>query len=111
MFAHVVYVISPKRSSASFANDVAIGGIDKTLALIYEIALASLDVNVGGRSGNTADLRNEVLRVYAMLLHRLTAGGWELFRLILDVASGKKTWAEQCKLHNALVLFNPAPVT
>jgi hypothetical protein len=34
MFAHVVYVISPKRSSASFANDVAIGGIDKTLALI-----------------------------------------------------------------------------
>jgi len=38
--------------------------------------------------------------------------GWELFRLILDVASGrKKTWAEQWKLHNALVLFNPAPVT
>lgn len=37
--------------------------------------------------------------------------GWELFRLMLDVASGKKTWAEQWKLHNALVLFNPAPVT
>jgi galactarate dehydratase len=38
--------------------------------------------------------------------------GWELFRLLLDVASGrKKTWAEQWKLHNALVLFNPAPVT
>jgi galactarate dehydratase len=28
---------------------------------------------------------------------------------MLDVASGrKKTWAEQWKLHNALVLFNPA---
>lgn len=38
--------------------------------------------------------------------------GWELFRLLLDVASGRrKTWAEHWKLHNALVLFNPAPVT
>ncbi|MGH8853420.1 MAG: galactarate dehydratase, partial [Telluria sp.] len=37
--------------------------------------------------------------------------GWELFRLILDVASGRKTWAEHWKLHNALALFNPAPVT
>ncbi|WP_343637941.1 galactarate dehydratase [Roseateles sp.] len=37
--------------------------------------------------------------------------GWEMFRLMLDVASGKKTWAEQHKLANALVLFNPAPVT
>lgn len=38
--------------------------------------------------------------------------GWELFHFLLDVASGrKKTWAEHWKLHNALVLFNPAPVT
>ncbi|QKD43921.1 galactarate dehydratase [Alicycliphilus denitrificans] len=38
--------------------------------------------------------------------------GWELFHLMLDVASGRrKTWAEQWKLHNQLVLFNPAPVT
>jgi galactarate dehydratase len=38
--------------------------------------------------------------------------GWELFRQMLDVASGRrKTWAERWKLHNALVLFNPAPVT
>lgn len=38
--------------------------------------------------------------------------GWELFQLILDVASGRrKTWAEQWKLANALVLFNPTPVT
>lgn len=38
--------------------------------------------------------------------------GWELFHLMLEVASGrKKTWAEHWQLHNALVLFNPAPVT
>ena len=38
--------------------------------------------------------------------------GWELFHLMLEVASGrKKTWAEHWKLYNALVLFNPAPVT
>ncbi len=38
--------------------------------------------------------------------------GWEIFRLILDVASGRKqTWADQWGLHNDLCLFNPAPVT
>ncbi|MGD0500156.1 MAG: galactarate dehydratase [Bryobacteraceae bacterium] len=38
--------------------------------------------------------------------------GWEIFHLILEVASGrKKTWADQWGLHNALTLFNPAPVT
>ncbi len=38
--------------------------------------------------------------------------GWELFHLILDVASGRKqAAADQLGLHNALVLFNPAPVT
>jgi galactarate dehydratase len=38
--------------------------------------------------------------------------GWELFDTILDVASGRRrTWTEQWKLHNALALFNPAPVT
>jgi galactarate dehydratase len=38
--------------------------------------------------------------------------GWELFRTMLDVASGRRrTWTEKWKLHNALTLFNPAPVT
>jgi galactarate dehydratase len=37
--------------------------------------------------------------------------GWEIFRLSLDVASGKKTWAEQWGLTNALVPFQPGPVT
>ena len=38
--------------------------------------------------------------------------GWEMFRLMLEVASGRtKTWAERWQLHNSLVLFNPAPIT
>jgi galactarate dehydratase len=38
--------------------------------------------------------------------------GWELFRMILDVASGsRKPWSDQWGLYNALALFNPAPVT
>ena len=38
--------------------------------------------------------------------------GWDLFRLMLDVASGRRqTWAEKWKLHNALAPFNPGPVT
>ena len=38
--------------------------------------------------------------------------GWELFRMMLDVASGrKKTWADHWGLHNEMALFNPGPVT
>jgi len=37
--------------------------------------------------------------------------GWELFHRLLAMASGERTWAERHRLHNALVLFNPAPVT
>ncbi|EON11242.1 galactarate dehydrogenase [Pandoraea sp. SD6-2] len=37
--------------------------------------------------------------------------GWQLFHRMLAVASGEKTWAERWGLHNALTLFNPAPVT
>ena len=37
--------------------------------------------------------------------------GWELFRFMLDVASGRKTWAEKWGLGNALSPFNPGPVT
>ena len=56
-----------------------------------------MDVNAGAIADGTASIEQV---------------GWELFHLMLDVASGrKKTWAEHWKLHNALVLFNPAPVT
>jgi galactarate dehydratase len=37
--------------------------------------------------------------------------GWEMFRLMLDVASGRRTWAEHWRLQNSLALFNPGPVT
>jgi len=38
--------------------------------------------------------------------------GQELFELILEVASGhKQVCADRLKLHNDLVLFNPAPIT
>ncbi|WP_353151061.1 galactarate dehydratase [Pollutimonas bauzanensis] len=38
--------------------------------------------------------------------------GWELFHLMLDIASGRKrSKAEALGLHNSLALFNPAPVT
>ena len=56
-----------------------------------------MDVNAGTIADGTATIEDV---------------GWELFNLMLEVASGrKKTWAEHWKLHNALVLFNPAPVT
>jgi len=38
--------------------------------------------------------------------------GAQLFRMVLDVASGRKqTWADRWGLHNDLALFNPTPVT
>ena len=38
--------------------------------------------------------------------------GWALFRLILDTASGRTIpWSDRWGIHNALALFNPAPVT
>ena len=38
--------------------------------------------------------------------------GWEIFHFVLDVASGrKKTWSDHWGLGNALIPFNPGPVT
>jgi galactarate dehydratase len=38
--------------------------------------------------------------------------GWEIFHLILEVASGrKKTWSDKWGIFNSLALFNPGPVT
>jgi galactarate dehydratase len=66
--------------------------------------------------------RNELARRWHDLMDvnagRIASGeasiegvGWELFKLLLEVASGKQTWAEHWGLHNALTLFNPAPIT
>ena len=38
--------------------------------------------------------------------------GEQTFRLVLDIASGRKqACADRLRLHNDLALFNPAPVT
>lgn len=37
--------------------------------------------------------------------------GMQIFEHIIAVASGRPTWAERHGTHNALALFNPAPVT
>jgi galactarate dehydratase len=38
--------------------------------------------------------------------------GWEMFHLILETASGRnRPWADRWGITNALVVFNPAPVT
>ena len=38
--------------------------------------------------------------------------GEQIFRMILEVASGRKTtWADHWGLHNEFALFNPAPIT
>lgn len=38
--------------------------------------------------------------------------GWEIFHFILDAAGGRrKTWADHWGLSNALIPFNPGPVT
>jgi galactarate dehydratase len=42
----------------------------------------------------------------------IEAVGWEIFRLVLDAASGRaEPWAERWGLHNPLALFSPGPVT
>ena len=37
--------------------------------------------------------------------------GWELFHRMLAVASGRRTWSEHWGLGNALIPFNPGPIT
>ena len=90
---------------------------------VYQLSAASCEIEIATAAGRVpATLQVPGLHNVANAL--AAAGGarglgatieqvgWELFRLMLDVASGrKKTWAEQWKLHNQLVLFNPAPVT
>lgn len=98
-------------------------------AMIREMAWYDDYLRKGGvdRSANTTPVikvatRDDLARRWHDLMDvnagRIATGeasieqvGWELFRLMLDVASGRKTWAEHWKLHNALTLFNPAPIT
>ncbi len=55
-----------------------------------------IDVDAGGIATGTESIEE---------------AGWRIFRLILQVASGKQTWAERWGLGNALAPFTPGPVT
>jgi galactarate dehydratase len=37
--------------------------------------------------------------------------GWEMFRFVLEVAGGRRTWAEHWGLANGLAPFHPGAVT
>ena len=80
----------------------------------YGLAMAPV-IKVASRSG-LADRWSDLIDINA---GRIATGeatiqqvGEEIFRMILEVASGRKqTWADHWGLHNEFVLFNPAPVT
>ena len=56
-----------------------------------------IDIDAGGIAAGTSTIEET---------------GWRMFRLILEVASGRhKTWAEKWGLGNALAPFSPGPVT
>ncbi len=47
-----------------------------------------------------------------LILATIEDVGWEIVRLILEIASGnKKAWVDYWGIENALCLFNPAPIT
>jgi galactarate dehydratase len=80
----------------------------------YGLAMAPV-IKVASNSGLTArwpDLIDVNAGTIATGEATVEDVGWEIFRLILEVASGrKKTWADHWGLHNDFVLFNPGPVT
>ncbi len=81
---------------------------------LYNLALAPV-VKVSSRS----DLSKRWHDLIDLDAGRIATGettiaavGNELFRLILDIASGRKTTAaDKLGLYNDLALFNPAPIT
>jgi len=80
----------------------------------YGLAMAPV-IKVASNSGLAArwpDLIDVDAGTIAMGEATVEEVGWDIFRLILEVASGrKKTWADHWGLHNDFVLFNPGPVT
>ena len=80
----------------------------------YGLAMAPV-IKVASRSA-LADRWSDLIDIDA---GRIATGeatiqqvGEEIFRMILEVASGhKQTWADHWGLHNEFALFNPAPIT
>ena len=105
------------------ATGALLGSVPNMGAAETRRAIAAAAAAMPAWAAKTAKERATVLRRWHDLMDvnagtiatgekTIEAVGWELFELMLEVASGrKKTWAEHWKLHNALVLFNPAPVT
>lgn len=78
------------------------------LAMIPVIKM-STNSNLGNRWHDIIDLDAGRIATGEASIEEM---GWELFQLILDVASGRKqAAADRLGIHNDLVLFNPGPVT
>ena len=104
------------RASGAIPSFKGYPGINPRRPFPASVCISIDDEIVHGIPGQRTIRAGQVVSVDAGAIVDGTASiedvGWELFRLMLEVASGRrKTWAEQWQLHNALVLFNPAPVT
>jgi galactarate dehydratase len=83
---------------------------------VVELALSLLYVCLHPQDNvaivvNDSGLPEGTVFADGLVLRERAPQGREQFRLMPDVANGRETCAEHLKLHNALTLFNPAPVT
>lgn len=129
----IVDVLSPgervRRKGMIFAATPASDFICGTLQLASGMTLQVFTTGRGTPYGLAAapvikvSTRTELARRWKDLIDfdagRIATGeatieetGWDLFRLILDVASGRtKVWSDRWGIHNDLTLFTPGPVT
>ena len=129
----IVDVLSPgervRAKGLNFAATPASDFICGTLQLASGMTLQVFTTGRGTPYGLAAapvikvSTRSELARRWSDLIDfdagRIATGeatieetGWDLFRLILDVASGRtKVWSDRHGIYNDLTLFNPAPVT
>jgi galactarate dehydratase len=129
----IVDVLSPgervRKKGMTFAATPASDFVCGTLQLASGMTLQVFTTGRGTPYGLAAapvikvSTRTELARRWKDLIDfdagRIATGeatieetGWDLFRLILDVASGwTKVWSDRWGIHNDLTLFNPGPVT
>src|SRR5258708_2386407 len=129
----IVDVLSPgervRKKGMTFAATPASDFICGTLQLASGMTLRVFTTGRGTPYGLAAapvikvSTRTELARRWKDLIDfdagRIATGeatieetGWELFHLILDVASGRtKVWSDRWGIHNDLTLFTPGPVT
>ena len=78
------------------------------LAAVPVIKMASRN-NIANRWYDLIDISAGDIAIGKKTIEQV---GWELFEMILRVASGEqKVWSDHWGLHNSLAVFNPAPVT